>query len=258
MNINYFLLAFIVMCFYMFIWFIVSLVKKRNDVADIAWGVGLVIITLITLAIQREPSGVHIITAVLVSVWGMRLSLRIFIRNKNKQEDFRYQKWREEWGDSFIWRSFWQVFMLQGFLGLLLISPVVLINSQPNLNWGFVSFIGLLIWLLGFFFETVADYQLDQFIKNKKDNDAILDTGLWKYSRHPNYFGEITMWWGIWFISLTYFPTALWFIFSPILITFLITKVSGIPMLEKKMSSNITYQQYSNKTNVLIPWLPKQ
>ena len=183
----------------------------------------------------------------------MRLSLYIGIRKVGKQEDYRYKEWRKKWGTSFLIYSLIQNFIFQGILSFIMLSSVMVIDYSQNpksLNWWQV--IGVIVWLFGFIYEAVSDYQLNKFKRSKKSKDDILNSGLWKYSRHPNYFGEITQWWGLWIVSigLSYFYIGL---LSPVLITFLIIKVSGIPLLEKRYHNNPSYQKYANVTPKLIP-----
>lgn len=235
---------------YMSAWYIISLLLKRNDVADIAWGWGFFLSSAILLFINNNHWS-HILVFILITLWAWRLALHIYYRNKGKKEDYRYRQWRKEWGAWFYFRSFWQVFMLQGFLMLVILLPVVAVYQQ-EVSFSLITILGLAIWLLGFIFESISDYQLLKFVKNPDNRQKILQTGLWKHSRHPNYFGEIIQWWGIWLLSLDYIA-----ILGPLLISFLIIKVSGIPMLEKKMETYPQWSQYKKSTSILIPFLKK-
>ncbi|MBU3744885.1 MAG: DUF1295 domain-containing protein, partial [Sediminibacterium sp.] len=185
----------IFIAFYQTFIFIISLLYKRNDVADIAWGGGFIAL-IIFLIITNSPTVYASIVYVLCCIWGTRLSVYLFIRNRQKPEDFRYRAWREAWGKNFFIRSYLQVFLLQGFFMWLISIPLQI--AAITLIWqGWVAFgLGLALWLLGFYWQTVGDAQLMKFGKIKQPG-AIMQTGLWKYSRHPNYFGEIMMWWGI-------------------------------------------------------------
>jgi steroid 5-alpha reductase family enzyme len=240
---------------YMTFWFIVSLVKKRNDVADIAWGIGFVLISWVSFFLSENNETRSLILSFLVTFWGLRLAIHIYFRNKGKKEDYRYQAWRQSWGKLFYLRSYFQVYLFQGLMILIIASPVLLAHKGQGPAINFLDLIGVSLWIIGFFFETVGDFQLSQFIKNS--SNKIMDQGLWKYTRHPNYFGETIQWWGIWIISLstTY---GSWGIIGPITITFLILKVSGVPMLEKKMAENPDFDDYRKRTSVFFPWLPKK
>lgn len=241
---------------YATVWFLFALWKKRNDVADIAWGLGYVVIC-IHLLISRPASIQAVLVYSLVTIWGVRLAMHIALRSRKKQEDFRYKQWREEWGKSFIWRSYLQVYLLQAFFLLLIATPLFVVSNAQQMNLTWISYLGILLWATGFFFQAVGDYQLSQFKKKSRQSGKIIQSGLWKYSRHPNYFGEICMWWGIFFIvaPLNYGWLAL---ISPLCITLLLIFVSGIPMLEKKYEGNPEFEAYKKRTNALIPWFPKK
>lgn len=240
---------------YASIWFAIAVYKKRNDVADIAWGLGYILICGF-LFYTYPASNVSILLYALVTVWGLRLSIHIYARNKNKTEDFRYKAWRHEWRKLFYIRSYLQVFLLQGLFLLIIISPVIHAAVETPYAWNFITWTGLLCWLIGFYFQVVGDWQLTVFMNNKKIPGSIMQTGLWKYSRHPNYFGEIVMWWGI-FIVTTPFANSIYFIAGPLFITLLITFVSGVPLLEKKYAGNPAYEDYKKRTSMLFPMPPK-
>jgi steroid 5-alpha reductase family enzyme len=253
--INAYLLSLLIIIIYMSLWFLVSVIKKRNDIADTAWGLGFILIAILSLIFGGNISLKTALTTTLILIWGFRLSIHIYRRNINKKEDYRYKEMRDKWGDKFFLNSYIKVFLIQGFFLSIIVYEVVAINLFSRDGFSLVDALGVLVWLFGFVFESISDKQLASFL-NKKDRPKVLNTGLWKYSRHPNYFGEVVMWWGIYIISFStpyYFVTIL----SPLLITFLITKVSGIPLLEKKYEGNIEYEEYKKKTSVFIP-LPKR
>ena len=247
----------LVIFFYAVSWFILAVVKHRNDVADIAWGGGFVIaaITAMIAAGINEPRSILVL--VLVMVWGFRLMLHISIRNQGKPEDPRYRAWREEWGSSLLVRTFLQVFMLQGVLLLVISLPVTYAITHNSSNLGFLGGIGILIWLIGFLFEAIGDYQLLKFKKNPANKGKIMKSGLWRYTRHPNYFGEVLLWWGIFLICLPV-PGSLWTIIGPLTITWLILKVSGTPLLEKRYIDNHEYAEYIANTSSFFPLPPKK
>ena len=236
-------------------WYIIAIIKKRNDVADIAWGLGYILLALF-LFIYTPHSSLATLLYCLVTVWGIRLSVHIYLRNRKKGEDYRYKQWRDEWGNSFYIRSYLQVFLLQGVFLLIIASPLLLVAGS-NEVCSIYTCIGFVFWVVGFYFQSVSDYQLSVFIRNKKSSDDIIDTGLWKYSRHPNYFGEIMMWWGIYIIVIP-MNNSTWFIVSPLTISFLLLFVSGIPLLEKKYKNHTAFQLYKKKTSAIIPWPPKK
>ncbi len=251
-----FIHCFFIIFIYATCWFAAAVYKKRNDVADIAWGMGYILVCGY-LFFNHSHTPVSLLLYSLVTLWGLRLSLHIYNRNKKKQEDFRYQAWRHEWGKYFYVRSYLQIFLLQGILLMVIISPVILAAVAPPQKWNAFTWAGLGCWLVGFYFQAVADRQLVVFLKNRKTTGAIMQTGLWKYSRHPNYFGELLMWWGIFIITIP-FPGSLFFIISPLTITLLLVFVSGIPMLEKKYAGNPAFEDYKKRTSALIPMPPRK
>ncbi|MBP9738847.1 DUF1295 domain-containing protein [Candidatus Saccharibacteria bacterium] len=246
--------AFSVIFVYMSVWFVISRILNRNDVADTAWGIGFVVLAW-ALYITR-PSVQLSLAVILITIWGIRLSVHVFLRNRGKPEDFRYVQWRKQWGRWYLPRSFLQVFMLQGFLLVCISAPVVLLGSNGRDSINPVNSMGVLIWLVGFMFEAVGDLQLGEFVRGKKQPGEILQTGLWRYTRHPNYFGEVLQWWGIWLIAFGA-PGFMYAVVGPLTITFLILKVSGVPLLEKKYAHNKAYQKYAAKTSKFIPLPPK-
>lgn len=250
---NYFqILAFVLFC-YMSFWFLLSLIKKRNDVADTAWGLGFVLLTWVSFFLTQNYDARVFVVNFLVTIWGIRLAWHIHKRNKGKAEDYRYKTWRDEWGKWFYLRSYLQVYLLQGFFLFLIVSPILLINKNSISNIGPLDFVGVFVWLFGFIFESVGDAQLKSFISKPENKGKLMREGLWQYTRHPNYFGEVSQWWGIWLLSLSVI-NGLFFIFGPLTITYLILKVSGVPLLEKKMEENPEFAEYKRQTSVFIPW----
>lgn len=237
-------------------WFVVSLLSKKNDVADTAWGLGFVVLAWVSFFMTGEYQVRALIVNLLVSIWGLRLAWHIYKRNKGKPEDYRYAEWRKSWGKWFYVRSFFQVYILQGVLLFLISIPVLLINKSSGGELNILDFLGLIVWVLGFYFETVGDAQLAKFIKDPNNKGKLMKSGLWAYTRHPNYFGEITQWWGIFLVALNV-QSGAFSVIGPITITTLILKVSGIPLLEKKMEQSLEFAEYKKQTSMLIPWFKK-
>jgi steroid 5-alpha reductase family enzyme len=242
---------------YMSLWFLVALVRKDNSLADVAWGLGFVLLAGLTLfrgdVLRPRP----LLVSCLVLVWGVRLAVHIFRRNRERGEDPRYAAWRKSWGPWFVPRSYLQVFLLQGAFLLVVSSPVLFVNAVSGPGLGALDTAGAAIWLSGFVLETVADAELARFKRNPSNKGRIMTEGLWKYSRHPNYFGEAVMWWGIFVIAVSVrgaWPT----IVGPILITVLLTRVSGVPMLERKYAGNPEFAAYARRTSAFFPWFPKK
>lgn len=254
---NYYLLLALLLFGYMTCWWLISLSKKRADLADFAWGLGFVFLAWLSFFLSADLTMKKVLLNFLVSVWGLRLAFHIFLRLKKKPEDQRYQNFRQSWGKRFFWRSFWQIFFLQGLLLYLIAIPVLFININAEGNISFFTIAGFIIWLIGFYFEAAADWQLKKFLGNPKNKGKLMTQGLWRYSRHPNYFGEVTLWWGIYLMALD-LPNGFYTIIGPFTITILILFVSGIPLLEKKYRDRPDFAAYKKKTSIFFPLPPKE
>ncbi|MBU0711948.1 DUF1295 domain-containing protein [bacterium] len=246
----------LVIWIYMSLFFLLAMFLKDNSIVDIGWGPGFILITLLMI-VQRPIPGMRGIAYVFVILWGFRLARHIFLRNRGRREDFRYAAWRKEWGNWFVPRSYLQIFMLQGIIMLIVVYPIVVISVAPLRPIGIIETIGVLIWLIGFYFEAVGDFQLSRFKKDSDNKGKIITSGLWKYTRHPNYFGKAAMWWGIFLLALPV-QHGWTTVISPILITYLLTKVSGVPMLERGCEGNVQFELYKQRTNTFFPWFPKK
>jgi steroid 5-alpha reductase family enzyme len=242
----------IVIWIYMSIWFFIALATKRNDAVDIAWGLGFVVVSIANLIRDHNHSFTAVLVAILVLIWGLRLSWHIGRRNIKKPEDFRYKTWRTSWGKWLIPRSYFQIFILQGFLMLLVVTPVLVISTYALKGINALVIIGAILWIFGFLFESTGDRQLRKFIANPDNKGHIMEKGLWRYTRHPNYFGEITQWWSIGIIALSCRHGWIGLV-GPLVISFLIIKISGVPLLEKAYKDNPDYQEYKRHTSMLIP-----
>lgn len=249
---NYYLTVGLILLCYMTAWFFVAQIKRRNDIADIAWGLGFVLIAWSTFALAQSPGVWALITNLLVTFWGARLAWHIGTRNRKKSEDYRYQEMRQRWGRWFVPRSYLEVFLLQGALLFLVAFPIMSINQSDQGQSTWLGILGVAVWLVGFLFETIGDWQLAQFIKNPQNKGKIIQSGLWRYSRHPNYFGEVVLWWGIFLISLS-LPSGWRSIIGPLTITTLILFVSGVPLLEKKYAGRPDFEKYKRQTSVFFP-----
>jgi len=246
----------LVLLVYMNLAFIISLIKKRNDIADIAWGLGFVLLAWSSFYLSGADTPQGLMVCLLVSIWGLRLSWHVHKRNKGKAEDYRYLQWRKDWGKWFYVRSYFQIYVLQGVFLFLVVLPVLVMHRDRVSSIGILEVIGVVIWLAGFYFEAVGDAQLARFIKDPSNKGKLMQSGLWAYTRHPNYFGEVTQWWGIWLIAFSS-PGGALAIIGPLTITFLILKVSGVPMLEKKMAENPDFAEYKRRVSVFIPMPPR-
>ena len=239
---------------------ILSLTLKNSSIVDIFWGTGFVITAWVYFALT--PDGLlarKLLLCALVTLWGLRLSLHILRRNWGKEEDFRYQVWRKEAGKNWWWYSFFKVFLLQGVL-LWLISAPLLGAQRAGLGGGLgvLDVAGAAVWGVGFFFEAVGDWQLARFKADPANKGKVMDRGVWRYTRHPNYFGDAAQWWGYYLIAAGA-PGGFWTVLSPLLMTFLLVRVSGVALLEKSLKeARPGYKEYIESTSAFIPWFPRR
>ena len=257
---NPFLLSALCIFSFMSLMFIIAQLKRDNSVVDVGWGLGFIIVTAVTYFVYGDERFHQKIIVYLVIVWGLRLSVFICTRNWGKPEDFRYANWRKEWGKNVVWRSFLQVFMLQGAIMFINLLPVIVMNTDVSINKAYKSLypIGTAVWCIGFFFEALGDWQMYMFKTDTHHRKIhVMNRGLWRYTRHPNYFGEALMWWGIFLLAI---PSGKWYlsVLSPITITFLLLRVSGVTMLEKKYEGDDEYSKYKQETSAFFPWFPKK
>ncbi len=238
---------------------LLSLALKNSSIVDIFWGTGFVITAW--AAFLLTPEGFiqrKLLIAGLVTIWGLRLSLHILIRNWGKPEDFRYQAWRKEAGPAWWWRSFFKVFLLQGVLLWIISAPLLAAQLHPqpdHLIW--LDYLAIPVWLIGFFFEAVGDWQLTRFKADPTNKGKVMNRGVWRYTRHPNYFGDATQWWAYYLIAAA--AGGWWTIFSPAIMTFLLTRVSGAKLLEKSLKEEKPgYREYVESTSEFIPWFPRK
>lgn len=237
---------------------LLSLALRDSSIVDIFWGAGFVIVFWTATFLVHGPLAArHILLGTVATVWGLRLSLYIFSRNAGKGEDFRYAAWRQEAGSSWWWRSFFKVFFLQGFLIWIITIPLIAAQTGDTTNpLKCLDYTGAALWLVGFIFEAGGDWQLARFKSNLENKGKLLITGLWSLTRHPNYFGDAAQWWGFYLIAAS--ADAFWTIFSPILMTFLLMRVSGVVMLEKTLKdSKPGYEEYIDRTSAFFPWFPR-
>ena len=254
----YLTLGFVILGLMTLLW-LLSLALKNASIVDIFWGTGFVIVTWVIFLLT--PVGFatrQLLLNLLVTIWGLRLSLHIFTRNWGKPEDFRYQVWRKEAGAAWWWRSYFKVFFLQGVILWIVAAPLLAaqISAQPDhLAW--LDYLAIPLWSTGFFFEVMGDWQLAHFKANPANKGKVLNTGVWRYTRHPNYFGDAAQWWAYYLLALA--AGGWWTIFSPILMTTLLMRVSGVTLLEKTLKEEKPgYKEYVETTSEFIPWFPRQ
>jgi steroid 5-alpha reductase family enzyme len=257
--IEIFFLAFPVIMILMTLLWLVSVFLKNASIVDPFWGFGFVVAAVYYFFQTGEMDTRKMLIMILVAIWGLRLSVYLFWRNASKGEDYRYQEFRRNYGaHRYWWISFFQVFLLQGILLWLISAPLLGAMFYAGTNpLNIIDFVAIIFWLIGFTFEAGGDFQLAKFKSNPQNKGKVLNTGFWKYTRHPNYFGDSTVWWAFGLFSVaagSYFP-----ILSSVLMMALIIKVSGVVLLEKSLSGKKTeYRDYIMKTSAFFPWFPKK
>ena len=235
-----------------------SLKLKDASIVDIFWGMGFAIIAVTSYLATDGFAGRKQLLTMLVVIWGIRLASHIGSRNIGKGEDFRYQAMRKKLGARFPIVSLFTVFWLQGALMWVISLPLqtAQIPAQPD-RLTVLDYAGALIWLIGFLFEAVGDWQLRRFKSNPANQGKLMDQGLWAFTRHPNYFGDALLWWGFYLIACA--AHGWWTVFSPALMTLLLLKVSGVAMLERTLKkTKPDYEAYARRTNAFLPWFPKE
>jgi steroid 5-alpha reductase family enzyme len=242
-----------------YVLWLVSLASRDASIVDRFWGLGFV---LLAAWYASHGGGWPIRSWLLLgltSVWGFRLSIHIHRRDRGKPEDPRYARWRENGGASYWWTSLWKVFLAQALILWTVSAPLLagLSGGSPE-NLTVADFVGSLMWLIGFAFEAVGDAQLAAFRGDPTNAGNVLSTGLWRYTRHPNYFGDALIWWGL-FVIATSVPGGVWTVFSPILMTLLLVRISGVAPLEKSLRKTRTgYADYAAQTSAFIPRSPRR
>ncbi len=243
-----------------FVW-LLSLPLKDASIVDMFWGLGFVLVAWTTWGQAPGDPARKLLIAVLVTIWGARLSGYIAWRNIGHGEDPRYQAMREKAGPRFPLLSLVRVFLLQGVVMWIVSLPIQagqVPADRPAPTW--LDWLGLACWGVGVFFEGVGDFQLARFKSNPENRGRVLNHGLWRYTRHPNYFGDFLMWWGLYLIALAAAPAANWWTaVGPFIMSFFLMRVSGVTLLEKslKESKGPAYEDYIRRTNAFFPGPPK-
>ena len=233
---------------------VVSIVKRDVSIVDSIWSL-MFLAMAYTYAgpawLNGEPSARALLLLLLVSAWALRLSIYISWRNRGEDEDRRYRAMRRRHEPGFALKSLYLVFGLQGLLAWFISLPL-LAAASGTAQLGVFDAIAVVIWLIGFGFETVGDAQLAAFRARPQNRDRVLDSGLWRYSRHPNYFGECAIWWGFYLLAVA--AGGWWSFPAPLLMTLLLLRVSGVTLLERDISERRpAYREYVQHTNAFIP-----
>ncbi len=255
--IELYLLGGLIVAVFMTVIWLVSLVLKNSSIVDIFWGPGFVLLAWLFFYLTPQVDWQRKLLMVIpVSIWGLRLSFYILKRNWGKAEDFRYRKWREEAGDKWGWLSLFRVFLLQGLIMWVISIPLLAAQAagaQPALAW--LSIPAVIVWAVGFFFEAVGDWQMMRFKADPTNAGRVMKRGLWSYTRHPNYFGDAVQWWGFFLLAMV--SGGWWTIYSPLLMTFFLLRVSGVTLLEKTLKETRPgYAEYIRTTSAFVPWFP--
>ncbi len=234
-----------------------SLVKRDASIVDAFWGLGFVLVAWVYYALAPE-GGRRLVVPLLVTLWGVRLSGYIAWRNHGRGEDYRYREMRERWGPSFPLASLFVVFGLQALILWVVSWPLAAAQRGPAPVWpSWPELAGAALFAIGFLFESIGDLQLAWFKSRPENRGQVMDRGLWRYTRHPNYFGDALVWWGLWLVALAV-PGAWWTVVGPLLMTFLLMKVSGVALLEQKLrETRPAYRDYVERTSAFFPWPPR-
>lgn len=236
---------------------LISIGFKDVSIVDPFWGASFVLITWVAFARSGDPGIRQILVALLVTIWGTRLAIYLTVRNFGHGEDYRYQAMRRRWGKHFSLISLGTVFVLQATLMWIVSLPVQVTMLRSD-NPGLLGYAGVVLWLIGLFFEAVGDWQLARFKKDPANADVVFDRGLWRYTRHPNYFGDFCVWWGIFLVAVADRSMA-WTIVGPIVMSILLLRVSGVALLEKSIrKTRPGYAGYVTRTSTFFPGAPKK
>jgi steroid 5-alpha reductase family enzyme len=251
-------ITFAVLVVFMTIGWLVSLVRKDASVVDPIWGMGFIVAAASYFVLLDGHSGRRVVVLAMVGVWGLRLAVYLIWRNRGRGEDPRYRAMRAKRPLIFWWYSYFQVFLLQALLLWLVSAPIagaMAGDSTSGLNG--LDFVGVAVWAFGLAWEVIGDTQLALFKRDPTNKGKVMQTGAWRYTRHPNYFGEAVLWWGVWLVAAA--AHGYWSAYGPVLITLLLLRVSGVVLLEKGLSeSKPGYRDYVQRTSAFVPWPPRQ
>lgn len=256
--IQIFLLGFLAIMTLMTTLWVISIFIKNVSIVDAFWGVGFAVSAIFYFIVTEGEATRSLIVLILISAWALRLFVYLSTRNWGKGEDFRYQKFRKDYGEHrYWWFSFFQTFLLQGVLMWFVSIPLLGSMFNPDKGFGLLDILALVIVLIGISFEAIGDYQMSRFKSQPSNKGKVMDMGLWKYSRHPNYFGNACLWWGFALFSIA--AGNFYGIIGPAIMTFLLLKVSGVSLLERSLKKDKPeYEKYARKTSSFIPWFPKK
>jgi steroid 5-alpha reductase family enzyme len=237
---------------------LLSLVLRNASIVDVVWGLGFVVVAWVVFARVDGNTNRQRLLVAMTTIWGLRLATYLYIRNHGKGEDFRYRAMRKHWGPRFGLISLCTVFVFQGLMMWVVSLPVQLGQVRATPALGVLAWIGVAVWVIGLFFEVVGDAQLARFKKEPSNAGVVMNRGLWRYTRHPNYFGDACVWWGIGLVAA---ETGLgaWGLIGPVLMTVLLRRVSGVTLLEKSLvKRRVGYVEYVARTSPFVPRPPRR
>ncbi len=234
---------------------LVSFIKGDVSIVDPMWGLAFLALA-IAYILREHPEGPRaFLLAVMVAIWSVRLFGYLAWRKWGEPEDYRYAAMRKRGGPAFAVLSLFKIFWLQGILAWVISAPLLAVAIRGG-DLGPLDVVAVLVWALGLFFEAVGDLQLARFKADPSTDGQVMDRGLWAYTRHPNYFGDFTVWWGYYLVALA--AGGWWSFYGPLLMSVLLIKVSGVSLLEKKLeSSRDGYREYAARTNAFFPWFTR-
>jgi len=237
---------------------LLSLARRDASVVDIFWGLGFVLVAWVALLVGDGFTGRKILVTAMTTAWGLRLATYLFFRNRGKSEGFRYQRMREHYGRRFGLISLFVVFGLQGVVMMVVSLPVQVAQVAGPGHFTILDGVGAVAWLAGLLFEGLGDWQLARFKADPANAGKVMDRGLWAWTRHPNYFGDSLAWWGIFLVAAAN-PSHLWAAAGPLLMTYLLLRVSGVALLERSLVKRRPgYEDYVARTSAFIPWFPRK
>jgi len=243
----------------MLVTWIVSVIIKNASIVDIVWGLGFVVVAwTVRITVDQGDNSRQWLLVALTSVWGLRLAIYLFIRNHGKGEDYRYRAMRKKLGPRFPLISLYSVYGLQGALMFVVSLPVQLGQADRTPKIGVIAVVGIALWAVGLFFEAVGDAQLARFKRNPANTGKVMNVGLWRYTRHPNYFGDACVWWGIGLVAAETGSGA-WGLIGSLLMTVFLRRVSGVTLLERSLVKRREgYTEYVATTSPFVPRPPKK
>lgn len=238
---------------------LLSVWRRDASIVDVFWGLGFVLVAWLSYALGGGYPARKLLVCVLATVWGTRLAVYLLWRNWGQGEDYRYRAMRARYGGRFPIVSLYLVFGLQGVLMWLVSLPLQVTQIAPQpAHLTALDAAAATLWATGMFFEAVGDWQLARFKADPVNRGRVMDRGLWRYTRHPNYFGDALVWWAL-FLTAAATPGGIWVVFSPVIMTALLLRVSGVPLLERKLvKTRPQYAEYARHTSAFIPWFPRR